>query len=64
MVLDMSCTIILLNWKLCILAHLTDWSIDRIRPLGLVVKRITSIGCYDKIARSIRAEGISFLNFC
>jgi hypothetical protein len=32
--------------------------IHRIRPLGLVVKRITSILCYDKIASSILAEGI------
>jgi hypothetical protein len=36
-------------------------STDRIRPLGLVVKRITSIICYDKIASSILAEGILFL---
>jgi hypothetical protein len=36
---------------------------NRIRPLGLVVKRITSIACYDKIASSILAEGILFLFF-
>jgi hypothetical protein len=36
--------------------------VHRIRPLGLVVKRITSILCYDKIASSILAEGIGIFS--
>ena len=42
------------------ITHPTD-RLHRIRPLGLVVKRITSIACYDKIASSILAEGTLFL---